>query len=82
MNQNLRLIVVVGVGAVIGSVLNSLLAGANAPAWMTNTTRVGLDQPLTLDLSVLWFSVGLHLNLSFGSVLGMLLAVLGFNKLK
>ena len=82
MNANLRLIVVVAIGAVIGSVLNTLLAHAGAPHWMTNVLPMGLPQPFVLDVSVLRLTFGFMLNMSFAMVIGMLIALWAFQRLK
>ena len=82
MNANLRLIVVVAIGAVIGSVLNELMFHAGAPLWMTRVLPMGLEPPLSLNLVVTRLTLGFTLNISFATVIGMLLAVVGFQKLK
>jgi hypothetical protein len=81
-NANLRLIVVVAIGAVIGSVLNELCAHAGAPLWLTRVLPMGLEPPLTLNVMVLRLTFGFILNISFATVIGMLLALLAFHKLK
>lgn len=80
MKDNLRFFVVVCIGAVIGSILNELLASAGAPGWLVNKLTLGLDPPLLLDLVVLRFSVGLTLTMSLASVLGMLIALIAFHR--
>ncbi|MCC7491889.1 MAG: DUF4321 domain-containing protein [Fimbriimonadaceae bacterium] len=80
MKNNLRFLVILLSGAVLGSVLNDLLARANAPLWLTETLPLGIDPPFTVDLIFLKLSLGLALKMSLMSVVGMLLAVLAFRK--
>lgn len=77
--NNLRLLIILAVGAVVGSVVNELLAGAGAPLWLVRVLPMGLE-PTTLDLNFLKLTVGLTLQMSFGSVLGMLIALIAFHK--
>lgn len=78
--SNLRFLIVIGIGAVIGSVLNALLQGTGAPAWLVQDLPMGLDPPFTLDLLVVRLTVGLTLSMSFCTVLGMLVALIAFYK--
>jgi hypothetical protein len=81
-NANLRLIVVVAIGAVIGSVLNQLLAAAGAPDWMVRVLPMGLEPPLSLNLVVMRLYLGFILNISFATVIGMAIAMWIFHKLR
>lgn len=78
--DNLRFLLVVGLGAVIGAVLNALLAGANAPAWLVQELPMGFDPPFTLDLIVIKVTFGLTMTMSFCTVVGMLIALIAFNR--
>ncbi len=80
MKDNLRLFLILGMGAVIGSILNELLAATNAPLWLVNTLEMGIDPPFTLNLIVFQLTIGLAIRMSLASVCGMLLALLVFHK--
>lgn len=80
MNSNIRFFIVIAIGAVIGSILNELLAQAGAPGWLVNSLVLGLDPPFTLDLLVCRFTCGLTLTMSLASVLGMLIALIAFQR--
>lgn len=80
MKDNLRLLVILGMGAVIGSILNELLAATNAPLWLVNTLEMGIDPPFSLNLIVFELTIGLAIRMSLASVFGMLLALLVFHK--
>lgn len=80
MKNNLRFLLVIVVGAVIGSVINRLLSGAGAPAWLVNELPMGLEPPFALDLVLVKLTLGFTLSMSFCSVLGMMIALLAFHK--
>jgi hypothetical protein len=90
--NDLRLIIFLILGAVIGSVLNQMLVGLGMPDWVTRTQSVGLNppppperaydyQPAYLDLAIFRVTFGFSLELSFCSVLGLALALFLFKKL-
>lgn len=77
---NALMVLILVVGAIIGSVVNELLVG-HAPAFLTQTVSVGLSPPAHLDLLVFQLDVGFLLELSFCSIIGLVLAILIFRKL-
>jgi len=81
-NQNVRLGLLVAIGAVIGSVLNALLIQVGAPLWMTHVLPMGLEPPLSLNLAVIQLTVGFTLSISFATVIGMFIALVAFYRLK
>ena len=92
MKNDLRLIIFLILGAVIGSVLNQIFIGVGAPEWLTQTQSVGLNpppapdqaydyQPAYLELAILRITFGFSVELSFCSVLGLGLALFLFKKL-
>ncbi|MBI5830705.1 MAG: DUF4321 domain-containing protein [Armatimonadetes bacterium] len=82
MNQNVRLVLIVAIGAVIGSIINGLMAAAGAPVWMTRVMRMGLEPPLCMDLAVIRLTFGFSLSISFATVIGMFVALVAFYRLK
>ena len=78
MKNNLRFLIAIGVGAVIGSILNALLSGTDAPLWLVQELPMGLDPPFTLDLLFIKMTLGLTLSMSFCTVIGMLIALIAF----
>ncbi|MBI2302877.1 MAG: DUF4321 domain-containing protein [Armatimonadetes bacterium] len=80
MKNNLRFVMVIAIGAVIGSVINRLLSGAGAPAWLINELPMGLEPPFSLDLVLVKLTFGFTLSMSFCSVLGMVIALIAFHK--
>ena len=73
------LIILLVVGALIGSVLNHLVTG-HVPEYLTQTVKVGLS-PAHLDLLVLQLDFGFGVELSFCTILGLVLALFVFRKL-
>lgn len=80
MKPNVRYFLLIGVGAIVGAILNELLAQADAPGWLVNQLTLGLDPPFTVDLIVIQFTCGLTLSMSLASVIGMLVAVVAFRR--
>ena len=76
---NALLALILVVGALIGSVLNQLLIG-RVPDSLTNTVSVGLD-PAHLNLLVFQLDFGFQFELSFCTILGLVVALLVFRKL-
>lgn len=77
---NVVLLIVLAVGAVIGSVINHLLEG-HVPDVLTQTVSVGLTPPAHLDLAVFELDFGFLVELSFCTILGLVIAMLVFRKL-
>jgi uncharacterized membrane protein YeaQ/YmgE (transglycosylase-associated protein family) len=73
------LIILLVVGAVIGSVLNQLLKG-QVPEFLTQTVNVGLS-PAHLDLLVFQLDFGFGVEMSFCTIIGLVLALFVFRKL-
>lgn len=65
-------------GAVAGSVAGQALAG-QAPL-LGRSVSVGLQPPVTLDLSVLSLTLGFVLRLNLGAAIGLLLALLVYRR--
>ena len=92
MKSDLRLIIFLVLGAVIGSVINQIFVGLGAPDWLTRTQTVGLNPPpdpdsglnygpAYLDLAILRVTFGFGLELSFCTVLGLALGLYIFKKM-
>ncbi len=64
------------VGALVGSALWSLLDGIVPEALMRGITVGTTAAPLTLDLSFVSFTFGMILKVNIGSILGIAVALL------
>ncbi len=76
------LILVVVAGALLGSVIAESLTGYRVLAFLSRDIRAGLDPPLTLDLRVFSFTVGVTIRLNLAIVVGIVIAIWVFRLLQ
>lgn len=79
MGSNTRLILLLFVGALAGSVVNEALIG-HVPSSLTRSFSIGLNPPVLVDLWVLTFTLGFTLKVSLLSVVGMGLGLYAYRK--
>lgn len=79
MGSNTRLILLLFVGALAGSVVNEALIG-HVPSPLTSSFSIGLNPPVLVDLWVLTFTLGFTLKVSLFSVVGMGLGLYAYRK--
>lgn len=75
------LIVLLLAGIVVGGLIGDLAAKSSGLWWLAYGQEFGLRDPLTLDLSVIKFSVALLIKLNISSILGMILAIFVYRKI-
>ncbi len=75
------LIVLILAGIVVGGLIGELAGRSSALWWLGYGQEFGLRDPLTLDLSVIKFSVSLLIKLNISSILGMILAIFIYRKI-
>ena len=75
------LIVLILAGIVVGGLIGDLAAKSGGLWWLAYGQEFGLRDPLTLDLSVIKFSVSLLIKLNISSILGMILAIFIYRKI-
>ncbi len=66
---------VVFVGALLGMVIAEALAGYTALSFLSRELAVGLDPPLTVDLKVVRFTLGILFRLNLAIPVGIVVAV-------
>lgn len=66
------------VGYFIGSLCNSI----SFLKWMDYTGSFGLDQPVQVDLGVIWFSLQVKFNITLTAILGMLAGVFIYKRIR
>jgi len=71
----LALVLVVFLGAMVGSILAQAMQALPALAFVSRTVEPGLDPALHLDLSLVTVTFGFTLRLNLPILLGILLAV-------
>lgn len=76
------LAIVIGSGALLGSVIAEALVGYPVVSFLSRDIRPGLDPPLTLDLGVLTFTIGATIRLNLAILLGIIVAIWIFRLLR
>jgi hypothetical protein len=69
-------------GAICGSLIGDML-GSNIKylSALKSAYSIGTNKPLSLDLKILSISFGMNLNVSFMSIIGIILAIILYRKL-
>lgn len=75
------LIVFILSGIVVGGLIGDLASKSGGLWWLAYGQEFGLKDPLTLDLSVIRFSISLLIKLNISSILGMIIAVFIYRKI-
>ena len=68
------LIMLVLIGAVLGSFIGNLAAGSSF-SWLNYGKTFGLTSPLVLDMAVLTLTFGLTIHFSIATSLGIIIAI-------
>lgn len=63
-------------GVVIGGFISELTSGVPWLNWLSYGRQFGLTEPIRLDLGVLVLTFGLMINISMGSIIGIIIAIL------
>lgn len=75
------LIVLILAGIVVGGLIGDIAGRSSGLWWLSYGQEFGLRDPLTLDLSVIKFSVALLIKLNISSIIGMLIAIFVYRKI-
>ncbi len=76
------LIVFILAGLVVGGLIGELASGVSWLWWLSYEQQFGLPTPLNLDLSVVQLTFGLTFKINVSSIIGMLLAIFIYRKIK
>ena len=68
-------------GIVVGGLLGELASKIDWLWWLSYGESFGLNEPITLDLSVIQITFGLMFKINISSIIGMILAVFIYKKL-
>lgn len=68
-------------GLTVGYFIGSLCSQITYLEWMNYAGTFGFDQPIQLNLGVLWFSVQIKCHITLASIAGLLLGVLLYKKI-
>lgn len=63
-------------GIVIGSFIAQATAGISFLSWLNFGQRFGITTPVVLDLGILVLTFGLHIKITIGSIIGILIATI------
>ena len=69
------LIMLVLIGAVLGSFIGNLADGSSL-SWLNYGKTFGLTSPIVLDMAVLTLTFGLTIHFSIATIIGIILAIL------
>ena len=69
-------------GLTVGYFVGNLCEGVSFLKWMNYTGSFGLDQPVQVDLGVIWFSLQVKFKITLTAILGMLAGVFVYKKIK
>ena len=69
------LIMLVLIGAVLGSFIGNLADGSSL-SWLNYGKTFGLTSPIVLDMAVLTLTFGLTIHFSIATILGIILAII------
>lgn len=68
-------------GLTVGYFVGSLCSQVTFLKWMNYAGTFGLDQPIQLNLGVIWLSIQVKVNITIAAILGMLLGILLYKKI-
>ncbi|MCI8443669.1 MAG: DUF4321 domain-containing protein [Clostridia bacterium] len=68
-------------GLVVGGLLGELAANVSWLWWLSYSQSFGLQNPITLDLSVVQITFALMFKISIASIIGMVLAIFIYKKI-
>ena len=69
------LIMLVLIGAVLGSFIGNLADGSSL-SWLNYGKTFGLTSPIVLDMAVLTLTFGFTIHFSIATIIGIILAIL------
>ena len=74
-------ILVLITGLVIGGLIGDTLGNISALSWLNYGKQIGLDPPLSLDLSFFTMQLGITIKLNIAGIIGMIIALVIYKKL-
>ena len=69
-------------GLTVGYFLGNLCEEVSFLKWMNYTGVFGLDQPVQVNLGVIWFSLQVRFKFTLTAIIGMLVGVFVYKKIK
>ena len=69
-------------GIVLGGFIGMLTANVSGLSWLNYGQSFGLENPIVLDLGLLILTFGLTIHISIASILGVVIAIIIYRKLR
>jgi hypothetical protein len=67
-------------GALTGSLLGEMLGDITVLKFLKHVYTIGTSSPVTLNLRVVTFTIGLNLNMNIMSIIGVIVAIILYRK--
>lgn len=67
-------------GLTVGYFIGSLCTNVSFLKWLNYAGCFGFDQPIQLNLGVIWFSIQIKFNITISSIIGMILGLFLYKK--
>jgi hypothetical protein len=75
------LLIVLLAGLTVGSFLGSLCAGIPYLEWLNYGQVFGLEEPIKLDLGVIWISAQIAIKFTISGIIGIIISVFAYRKI-
>ena len=75
------LILVLLAGLTVGGFIGSLCKDIPYLGWLNYGETFGLEEPIKLDLGLIWLSIQLVVKFTISGIIGMILSVLVYRKM-
>lgn len=69
-------------GLTVGYFIGNLCDNVSILKWINYTGTFGLDQPIQVNLGVIWFLIQVKFNITLAAVIGMLLGIALYKKIQ
>ncbi len=69
-------------GLTVGNFIGELCSTVSFLKWINYAGHFGLDNPVRIDLGVIWISFQVKLNITLAAIFGMIGSVLIYQKIK
>ncbi len=68
-------------GLVIGGLIGDTLGNIPVLSWLNYGKQIGLNPPLSLDLSFFTLDLGMTIKLNIAGIIGMLISIIVYKKI-
>ena len=75
------LVIVLLAGITVGGFLGSLCAEIPYLGWLNYGQKFGLEQPVNLDLGLIWLSIQLVVKFTISGIIGMIISIFLYRKM-